>query len=66
MEVKEGDMVLITDCQGKSRARVVFDTNGNSIRYTTVRKYRKWKRDFKLVYLQTTDIYVVTGRNING
>ncbi len=65
MTAKEGDIITILDSTKKVRVRVVFDTKDDLIRYTTIKKYRKWKRDFKLIYLQTTDIYELTGENIN-
>ena len=65
MSVKEGDIITILDSTKSVRTRVVFDTRDDLVRYTTIKKYRKWKRDFKLMYLQTTDTYETTGRNIN-
>ena len=65
MIVVEGDIITIMDSINRRRTRVVFDIDGDLIRYTTIKKYRKWKRDFKLIYLQSTDTYEVTGRNIN-
>lgn len=65
MIVVEGDIITIMDSINRRRTRVVFDIDGDLIRYTTIKKYRKWKRDFKLIYLQTTEIYELTGRNIN-
>ncbi len=65
MTAKEGDIITILDSSNKKRTRVVFDTRDDLVRYATIKKYRKWKRDFKLIYLQTTDIYEMTGRNIN-
>ena len=65
MKVKEGDIITILDSINRKRTRVVFDMEGDLVRYTTIKKYRKWKRDFKLIYLQTTDEYEMTGRNIN-
>ena len=63
--VREGDIITILDSIDRRRTRVVFDIEGDLVRYTTIKKYRKWKRDFKLIYLQSTDTYEVTGRNIN-
>ena len=65
MIIKEGDIITILDSTKKARVRVVFDTKDDLVRYTTIKKYRKWKRDFKLIYLQTTDTYELTGSNIN-
>ncbi len=65
MDTKEGDIITIIDSSGIERTRVVFDIKEDSVRYATIKKYRKWKRDFKLVYVQTTSDYKLTGRNIN-
>ena len=65
MGIKEGDIITILDSINRNRTRVVFDEEDGVVRYTTIKKYRKWKRDFKLIYLQTTDTYEATGRNIN-
>ena len=61
-----GDIAIITDQNGIERSRVGFDSTGSKIRYATIKKYKKWLRDSKVLYLRSTESYKKTKRRIDG